>query len=152
MLLHRLAPWCCFLCLGLPLPAGGADPKPSPEMRWAKQIAADFWDAILAGEHESAAGLLSPELSRGMGERFADKVDHAARNFDISCLSFVAEEFAPDGSEAVFKGKLDKKGLFGYDFMLRLAREGGSGRWSIRYFRLKFRGEGDGKPAGPDQR
>src|SRR5262245_10281591 len=105
MLPGRFVPWCLFLCWCLPLSAGGADAKPPPEMRWAKQVAIDFWDAILAGEQESAAGPLSPELSRSMGKGFADKVDHAARNFDTTCLSFVAEEFAPDGSEAVFQGK-----------------------------------------------
>ena len=51
-----------------------------------------------------------------------------------------SEEIDPDGVEVIFKGELmgkEKKA----DFTARVAREGKSGKWSIRYFVVKEREE-----------
>lgn len=46
-------------------------------------------------------------------------------------------ELAPDRSEVVFRGKLSGKGPRGErvaaDFTMRVVREGGGGKWSIRF-------------------
>lgn len=118
-----------------------------PELKWARGIADDFWEAMIDGDCLEAAGLLSPELARSYR---AIELDRAAgyhlstliqRIHGIQSVSISSAEMAPDRSEAIFRGMVtgEKQGSdpeVKQDFTMRVAKEPG-GRWSIRFLRLK---------------
>src|SRR5262245_16035555 len=49
--------------------APAAKPDLTPEEKWTRRIADDFWRALASGQAEQAAGLLSPTLSRSLVAR-----------------------------------------------------------------------------------
>jgi hypothetical protein len=147
-MLHCLAIGCVFVCSYAPAPEGATD---AAKIKWAKGIAADFWEAIADMKYEAAAGLLSPELCK-------DFRNNHDGDYNLICLLGMSSlhkiscsprsaELAPDGSEVIFIGVFthgEEKG----DYKMRIAKEG-NGRWSIRYLRLKVRKEKTAEPKKP---
>jgi hypothetical protein len=144
--------------------AAAANPEPAPEVKWSKGIADNFWKAVLTGQAEQAAGLLSPELSKSLvthqwvGSGAAERVvDFPASKWLRQSLpegpevivTFDAEELAPDKTEVVFRGRLTGKTLgakrLSSDFTMRVARESAAGKWSIRLILVTERKDGENK-------
>jgi hypothetical protein len=119
---------------------GAEDKHPaSPELKWAKSIATDFLDLVAEGDRSQAAGLLSPELHQAIGgnrDFFAELVDLWSDSHGRQRV-FKSEELAPDKSEAVFTGTFSKDGNITANFTVRVAKEGGGGKWSVRMFKWR---------------
>jgi hypothetical protein len=122
----------------------------SPEVKWARGVAEEFWEALLDRDSvddgvERAGGLVSPELISAMNNRTvrdpSSLMKVACEYGHDSSVRVTSEEVSPDKSEVVFNGVLSGKFIFGgepqtADFRLRVAKESG-GRWSIRLFRIR---------------
>jgi hypothetical protein len=129
-------------------------PKPDSDRDWAQRVAKDFFRA-LSGENyvdgfAEAAGLLSPEAARACEA-------HPYRAFmgeakDYRAAVFTGVEAAPDRSEFIFSGRLTgykwkvpQPGPPEVEFSVRVAKEAGGGRWSIRSMRIGKSGDGSDK-------
>ncbi len=130
---------CCLLLVGGAPTAAKPKEKGGQELKWAKGIARDFWDAMTDYEVEQASGLLSPECSQHwQGDGLSHHIWEIADGSKLT-IAYTSEVMAPDNSEAVFKGTLSAKNLVKADFTLRIAKESGGGKWSIRFIRFKER-------------
>jgi hypothetical protein len=126
------------------------------ELNWARQIADDFWAALVNQDAEQAAGLLSRDLARALityqrwggvnGELHevnppAYLTRLASQYGPETAISFQSSEVAPNQSEVVFRGALTGKDRQGdtvaSEFTLRVAKEESGGTWSIRFFLIK---------------
>ncbi len=148
---------CCLLLIGGESTAAEPKGKAARELKWAKGIADDFWDAMLGEDSgAAAAGLLSPELRQTLQKDKDGEIKLlSAIQWECTYLfgkklkaDFTSQELAPDKKEAVFKGTLSEKAVVKADFTLRVAKEGGSGKWSIRFIRLNPR-DSTPPPAAP---
>ena len=116
--------------------------KPADELKWARQVVADFFEAT-ADSPAAAAGLLSPELAKSIQSNphaytFLDQI----RRWRYKEWKITSEEVAPDGTEIICRGVVKgNKELFwpDADFKLRVAKESRKGKWSIRYMRIQER-------------
>lgn len=144
--------------------APAADRDVPPELKWARGIADDFWQAALGGQPEQAAGLLSPELARclvsqewsgaGPKDRLLDLppdrwlARHLPAGREVS-VKFESQELSPDRAEVVLRGRLSGKDLQGEpvatDFTMRVARAASGRAWCIRFLLVTKRKEPDGK-------
>jgi hypothetical protein len=147
----RLVLCCCLFLLGEESAPAEPKEKAAPELAWARGIANDFWEAILQGDEEPAAGLLSPELTQSLlkSDRGAISYLQWIREATVGrvfvrpiepkqTVAYTSEELAPDKNETAFKGTLSERGVIKADFTIRIAKEA-SGKWSIRYVRFKER-------------
>src|SRR5262249_45266211 len=124
-----------LLCCGAAGPVVARDKNKEAELKWARKVANDFFQAINDG-NEAAFGLLSPELAKAV------ELTELFKLFRGTKKKVVSELVAPDGREVVITGGL--KGLIvigdklckNATFTLRVAKESG-GRWSIRFFDVK---------------
>jgi hypothetical protein len=143
----------CLFAFYPALLAADAKKEDSADLKWARGIAKDFWEAYLNGDGE-AGGLLSPELSKSLtiGDSSADReLLLLTLPYRHSAVVVVSEEIAPDRNELILRETLSGKKTIGEetfeqmkvtaDYTLRIAKESGGGRWSIRYFRLKERAQ-----------
>jgi hypothetical protein len=143
---------CGLFALCIPSSSPRAQEEATAEMKWARGIATDFWDAVRNQQAEQAAGLLSPELGKalvtyepfaGVGGERKEVAPPAylcylrERYGPKTSISFVSSEIAPDKSEVVFRGTLSGKNRDGKeikaDFKMRVAKEGTGGKWGIRF-------------------
>lgn len=141
----------CLAVSQMPL-TGQAQKDYTAEAKWARGIAEDFWRATQFSEAgvqvQNCLGLLSPEFAKPF-EFFKGSI------FGWQTARIDSELVAPDGSEVVFEGLLrqeeprwrwdedapwwspDGPRHKKFTFKMRVAREAGGGKWSIRYLELK---------------
>jgi hypothetical protein len=134
----------CSLLLALSPVRSDDAAKEKAARAWARRVAKDFLDGVLDAHGDMAQasshviGLFSPELANAILARqdapffFFDWV-----NGGHSSARITSEEAAPDGGEVIFSGVLE--GEQQADFVIRVAKEAGHGKWSIRYLRAKIR-------------
>jgi hypothetical protein len=121
---------------------GGEKAKPADDLKWAKQVVADFFEAT-ADSPTTAAGLLSPGLANAMSAdprayTFMDQI----RRWNYKEWKVTSEEVAPDGTEIILRGVVKGNKELSWpdaDFKLRVAKEAVRGTWSIRYMRIQER-------------
>jgi hypothetical protein len=131
----------------------GEEPKQAAELKWAREVASDFFKAT-AESPTDAAGLLSPELAKSVladhvNETFLAKICmHGYRDWKIT-----SEEVSPNADEIIFCGVVKAPNNVKYpdaDFKLRVAKEPETGRWSIRYMVVRERWPEEKKTDKPD--
>jgi hypothetical protein len=122
---------CGLFLLAPATPAAEKETDRWEDLKWAKQVAADFLDSLYGAEgNKIAMGLLSPEMAKTFQD--PDQLWRAYGGY--SAWIILDQDLAPNGSEAMFLGNLkgwDCQGVF----VVRVAKEP-SGRWSIRYLRI----------------
>jgi hypothetical protein len=140
-----------FVPLTLVQPPEQPDPKakePDPqeklkaEIKWAKGVAQDFFEATRKASYIEAIQLLTSEY------RTKDKFDDAKTRLDklfgqvdaaATIISWMikTEELSPDGKEAVFKGPVT--GMYGdaslteAELTIRVEKEKDSGKWRVTF-------------------
>jgi hypothetical protein len=132
-----------LVLLGGVVPVSGDEATRDAGVKWAKRVAMDFLEtACETGHYADIAGLLSPDLARAVSE------DSRWPFAGLYCdPRFTSEELAPNGSEVLFTGVLKATEYYhdaggqDADFTLRVAKESASGKWSIRFLRVKEREE-----------
>jgi hypothetical protein len=153
MFQHGLAAVFVFvLCSYEQTPERAAD---AAKIKWAKGIAADFWEAAIDGQFKAAEGLLSPEFitaikgreQRNSLEGHLNWLTHFPNWEDVT-YSPVSAEIAPDGSEVTCKGILTIKPTKA-ECTMRIAKEGSTGKWSIRYLHVRTPKEKAPEPKKP---
>jgi hypothetical protein len=131
----------CLLVLVscLPAPAGKKsdkkDDKKAVELKWAKEVAADFLNAGARREYASAEALLTAEFKKCLKDGNTSAGDRLSGTGLWSAKSWAVEkeEIAPDQNEALFRGKL--KGDSGEaEFSVRVVKEGDGGKWRVSFF------------------
>jgi hypothetical protein len=116
------------------------DEKKAAELKWAKQVADDFFDAAFKGCNlAQAETLLDSSLKKSIADLLAADVrgwlaDIANHGFHDP--AFESEEIASDLDEASFKGTL-KSGKSSFRFSLRVSKDKESGKWRICHFLFK---------------
>jgi hypothetical protein len=119
------------------------------ELSWAKGVVHDFWTAALEAEYPAAVALLSPEFTAALTgnqsshARPGDRLAAMVNKYRSAAVSYSATELAPDRGEVIVRGRL-MGNEFGHDngrpvtgeFTMRVAK-GASGRWAVRYLRVK---------------
>ncbi|HKA06522.1 MAG TPA: hypothetical protein VKD71_04640 [Gemmataceae bacterium] len=140
---------CLAICLVIVAGNTALAAEPTPEERWARGIAEDFWQALFNDNFEQTAGLLSPELATTVVgyEEYRDwrkplNVPMSLRSRawgygPATTVSFDSQELAPDRSEVVFRGSLGGKDINDKKvkgrFTMRIAKDGSASKWSIRF-------------------
>jgi len=140
---------CCLLLVGGTPTAAKPKEKAAPELAWVKGIADDFWDTMIQDADPQVDTLLSPEClkeQRSSHIQLLYQFVHGSLNNPT--IRYTSEELAPDKSEVVFKGTVSEKDVVKADFTLRIAKESGGGKWSIRFIRFKER-DSTPPPAAP---
>lgn len=125
-------------------PLGEAS-SPDANVKWAERIIMEFFEA-LKNEDGASVGFLTAELARAYPNWEKNIGPFERYTFPPSQLR---REVAPNGSEVIYSGRLkgrkwevtfgDKheEGIYSDgEFVLYIAREA-SGRWSIRYIRVR---------------
>jgi hypothetical protein len=131
----------CLLVLVscLPAPAGKKsdkkEDKKAAELKWAKEVAADFLSAGARREYASAEALLTAEFKKSLKEGSTSVSDRLSSSAIWSAKSWVVEkeEIAPDKDEALFRGKL-KNDSGEAEFSVRIVKEGDGGKWRVGFF------------------
>jgi hypothetical protein len=149
--MRTLAALLFFVPLTLAQPPEQPDPKPKEpdsaeklkaEMKWAKGVAQDFFEATRKSSYIEAIQLLTSEY------RTKEKFDDAKTRLDklfgqvdaaATIISWIikTEELSPDGKEAVFKGPVT--GIYGNaslteaELTIRVEKEKDSGKWRITF-------------------
>jgi hypothetical protein len=120
--------------------------RKAAELKWAKGVASDFFDAAFKGNVEQAESLLDPTLKKTFAKEGENRVREWLNNSigiqGFRSPSFSSEEMAPDADEAAFKGTFRSDSSF-YHFNLRVAKDKESGKWRVCYFQFNTR---DKKP------
>jgi hypothetical protein len=127
----------------------GADAK-TAEVRWAKQVVAEFIDLAAAGEDAASStplALLHPELAA----RERDVKESGGRSMVGTLRSYYPrakwtvenEEVAPNGSEVVLIGRLEERVEAGENrrprsgpAVFRVSKDTEGGRWRITVIRF----------------
>lgn len=100
------------------------------ELKWAKGVATDFFEAFFRDGYESINCFLDPSFA----EAFNSYLYAKSGLWTYSSFSFKGESLSPNNCEAILIGLL--KGAKGDGrFYARVAKES-NGRWSIRYLRI----------------
>jgi hypothetical protein len=105
------------------------------ELKWAKGVATDFFDAYFEGR--SFAGLLTSHLYQEYARirQYAWTTESAFGLDGFSSASITSGVIDPSHSEALFSGVLEgsKKKA---EFALRVGKEAG-GRWAVRFIKVR---------------
>ncbi len=151
MLVNQLAFILCLMSFPTMVGASETRATAAPELLWARDIATDFFDAVLGGDGIEAVGLLTPELAKSLGKVYNEDIPVTYFRIFIRQryvkATIVTDELAFDKSEAIIKGKLAGKDAQG-EFTLRVARDIPGGKWSIRFLRIKELPRPTPKPEG----
>jgi hypothetical protein len=112
----------------------GDEAKKKAELKWAKEVTADFLDAGLTGNYASAEALLTADFKKALkeGKESVASLFNGPRGAKSWAIG--SEEIAPDKDEASFRGAF--KGEKGEaTFSLRVAKEKESGKWRVSFFK-----------------
>jgi hypothetical protein len=165
----RVGALCWLVLFGVAVPASADEKVHKAEMKWARGVADDFWEALLNTKDyylgpgippapegvAQAAALLSPEFSEALTSYEWDGKQTrklqppaylraiAKKYICEASVAFTSAEMAPGGGEVIFQGVVsgtdpDEKKVRQV-FKMRVAKVARSGKWGIRYLRLKDR-------------
>jgi hypothetical protein len=121
--------------------------KKSAELKWARGVASDFFEAAFKANLVMAENLIDSSLKKNFEKRGKTELKEwlnnsiAIQNFREPAIA--TEAIAPDRDEAVFTGTFrakdrPKKVL---TFTLRVVKEKDSGKWRVSYFRFQEKDE-----------
>jgi hypothetical protein len=146
-----------FLLLSCGFAGARPGSKKDREVEWARNLAADFFAAVLTDHGPGMAGVLDPELAKVLLEKrktwpaenayTMDSILDDIR-FKYKTAQIVTTMAAPNGSEFIFSGTLrsrfpgefDNKYPDG-DFVMRVARQSPGRAWTIRALRVTPRAD-----------
>jgi hypothetical protein len=110
------------------------DAKKDAELKWAKEVAADFLNAGMHRDYSSAEALVTTDFKKALKEGNTSVTDrlslvaNGAESWVVTC-----EEMAPDKDEVLVRGTF--KGKKGEAvFSIRVAKEKESGKWRVCFF------------------
>ncbi len=129
-----------LLVLLLTPPASGTEPtKKEAELKWAKGVATDFFEAAFKGKLEQAECLIDSSMKNAFAKegdkRLREWLNNSIYIHMFNTPVFLSEEIAPDNDEASFKGTFkDKEHTF--QFVLRVVKDRDTSKWRVCYFQF----------------
>jgi hypothetical protein len=130
--------------------AAASDPKKDAELKWAREMAEDFLNDIVAGKWNNAAALTSKSYhnerwGRGFNAikgEMDGTLDGHKPGQELTAWTIASQQIAPDQDEASFRGQLTGPQYAG-EFTLRIIKQKDDGKWRVEQF--SFRPQRQGK-------
>jgi hypothetical protein len=140
-----LAPWLLLMVWFSQLAcAADVSEKKAAELKWAKGVATDFFDAAFNSKLEQAESLIDSSLKRAFAKegesRLREWLNNSIAIQGFRDPVFESEEIAPDQDEASFKGTFKAKENR-FQFSLRVMKDKESEKWRVGYFQFKEKEE-----------
>lgn len=140
-----------------PAPSTAAPPVKEPpaaggeDLKWARSVAEDFLDAVKNSQRKGAYGLLSPDFRDRLTDREKQHGEFypwvngvASEGEDVTSWHITAEEAAPGGGEARFKGEVVSRAVADSTlttirpFTLIVTKGKDSGLWRVSLISVGF--------------
>jgi hypothetical protein len=137
--------------LGQPACAADAGEKKTAELKWAKGVAVDFFDAAFSGQFEQAESMIDSSLKASFAKegerRLREWLNNSIAIQGFRAPVFQSETIAPDQDEASFQGTFQAKNFSSpekeksFTFSLRVVKDKESSKWRVCYFRFSERNQ-----------
>jgi hypothetical protein len=119
------------------------DPRKEAELKWAREVAENFLNDIVAGKWDNAAAVTSRNYTTKFGTGFNavlgemdGSLEGHKKGQELTGWTISSQQIAPDLDETSFRGELKGHNRAG-EFTLRVVKQKDNHKWRVEQFSFR---------------